>query len=67
MKEYKTLTTARVQGDWYCGKCAPPIPSDLNALSVKELKDILTSRNVGVHECVEKGDLVDKIRRIFLV
>ena len=47
----RALTCARdgcAQGEWYCYNCAFPIPKDLNAVTIKELKEILTSRNVDI-------------------
>ena len=55
------------QSDWYCHNCAPPIPADLESLSVRSLKDILQSRGVSVEDCVEKRDLIDKIKRVFIL
>ena len=45
---------------------SPRLP-DLESLSVRALKDILQSRNVGVEDCVEKRDLIDKIKRVFIL
>ena len=43
---------------------APPplsLPTDLNALSVRELKDILASRAIDYRDCCEKSHLVERV------
>lgn len=50
-------------------KCIPdappaPIPSDLESLSPKELKEILKARSIDTSDCFEKGDLVAKVRSL---
>jgi hypothetical protein len=45
--------------------CAAPsplsLPTDLNALSVRELKDILASRAIDYRDCCEKSHLVERV------
>lgn len=41
-----------------------PIPSDLSALSAKELKEILKSRAVDFSDCYEKSDLLVKVQSL---
>lgn len=43
---------------------AAPIPADLEALSVKELKELLASRHVDISDCFEKSDLLRKARSL---
>jgi hypothetical protein len=38
--------------------------SDLDILSVRELKEILHARGIDSSDCVEKSDLVDKVRAL---
>jgi len=47
---------------------APPplsLPADLNALSVRELKDILASRDIDYRDCCEKSHLVERVATSF--
>jgi len=47
---------------------APPplsLPTDLNALSVRELKDILASRAIDYRDCCEKSHLVERVATSF--
>jgi len=56
---------------WLAGRLAaqaqaplPAIPDDLEALSVRALKDLLASRHVDMSDCVEKADLLRKARAL---
>lgn len=63
LKENRTCPCCRAD---VCA--APPplnLPSDLNALSVRELKDILTSRAVDYSDCCEKSHLVERVAMAF--
>jgi len=44
--------------------CVNVYGQDLNALSAKELKEILKARSVDFSDCYEKCDLVNKVQQL---
>ena len=62
LEQNRTCPCCRID---VCANPAPtnhvPIPADLEQLSVKELKEILTSRQVDFSDCCEKHDLIARI------
>jgi len=62
LEQNRTCPCCRVD---VCTTPAPlNIPADLDALSVRELKDILASRDVDFRDCCEKSHLVERVKSL---